>query len=83
MISFMLIVKDSFFWNGVLFRAGHKIDASDPVVTGRRHLFVDVSLSVASVASVEAATAVPGEKRSSGKKKAAASRSVQSRANID
>ena len=76
----MLIVKDSFFWNGVMFRAGHKVDASDPVVTGRRHLFID---DAPSASSVEAATAVPGEKRSSGKKKAAASRSVQSRANID
>jgi hypothetical protein len=63
----MLTVKQSFFWNGVLFHVGMEVDPGDPVVAGKRHLFDADNLSVA---PVEAATAVPGEKRSVAKKSA-------------
>jgi hypothetical protein len=76
----MLTVKDSFFWNGTLFPTGQKVDASDPVVIGRRHLF---SGETPSGSFVEAATAAPGEKRSVAKKKVAASKTAKSRADID
>jgi hypothetical protein len=72
----MMIVSKSFFYNGVLFPVGKEVDKADPVVAGREHLFD------ASVAPVEAATAAPGEKRSvakksAGKAKLAAKRTVK------
>ncbi len=55
------IARDSFFGpNRRLVRKGEKIDMSDPIVKGRESLFIlpdDDS-------PTEAATAAPGEKRS-------------------
>ena len=78
-IGVMLIVKTSFFWNGVLFYVGQEVAATDPVVAGKRHLF-EAGKSWAEI-PVEAATAVPGEvrnvvKKSAAKKKLASKRGV-------
>lgn len=71
-----LRVRGSFacIYQGVeeVFAAGRLVDASDPVVKGREHLFepVEVAASRQSLmgrtapAPVEQATAAPGEKRS-------------------
>lgn len=64
--------------NGVprMVTAGQLVEASDPVIKGREHLFEDAETYVSERApKVEQATAEPGEKRSVGRpaaKKAAA-----------
>ena len=70
-------VKTSFFFNGRLYPVGFDVASDDPVVAGREHLFVAVDRAV----PVEAASAVPGEKRSVAKKtvaKKAAAKKVSS-----
>jgi hypothetical protein len=53
-----LKVRETFFASGRVFPKGSTVDASDPVVAGRGHLFVDDE-----PAGVEQATANPGELR--------------------
>ncbi|WP_406730898.1 hypothetical protein [Streptomyces sp. NBC_01794] len=52
-----------------MYTVGLLVDASDPIIKGREHLFEDVETHVADKAArqapkVEQATAEPGEKRS-------------------
>lgn len=46
-----------------VFTIGTLVDASDPIVKGRESLFEPVETAAARTASVEQATAAPGEKR--------------------
>ena len=66
-------------WTTVVLSQGTEFADDHPVVAQFPQYFADRDAE----APVEAATASPGEKRSIGKKKAAASRTVQSRADLD
>jgi hypothetical protein len=65
----VLRAKEAFAYNdsaGVprVVRPGDLFDASDPAVKKRGHLFETVEVNVERRATVEAATAAPGERRS-------------------
>lgn len=66
-------------WTTVVLSQGAEFADDHPVVAQFPQFFADRDAE----APVESATALPGEKRSVGKKKAAASQTVQSRANLD
>lgn len=63
----LLRVKTAFALAHAVYPVGARVDSCDPAVKGREHLFEPAPESPV----VEAATAVPGEKRSTPRKAAA------------